>query len=240
MVIMQTASYQRGRAAIFFGSGAGVAIILLLVSQGLTSSRDTSVTTETVVSTSTETMVSTQTQTSITGVNSVTTQTSSTSILGSEAAVITAFDNHLLNIETANSTGLTDGYTKNIGLAVQTNLPQNDSPIDIGFLHSISGHYVGTNASLVVKAFIAGIFDQYNNMTMAVLNLEIANPSNSTIGSNNTVTNSTIYLAGFGTAGQARATIIMQEQYILSGGDWLISEETWTIVYYMDNLQVFA
>jgi hypothetical protein len=52
---------------------------------------------------------------------------------------------------------------------------------------------------------------------------------------NEAETNSTIGLAGFGNAGPANATVIMDMKYVQVGGVWLISGGMWTITNYMDH-----
>ena len=187
--------------------------------------------------TSTETVVVTNILTSTT--TTTTTFASSIPYNESGAAIITAFDNRLLNMQSSNYTGIMGGYRNNVTLQVKVSLSSGVNPISAGDAEGLSGNYVGSlNASLFVTNVIGSLFNHGDNMTMIVLNFNIQNLGNDVIGKvdKTAATNSTISLTGFGVyLGHTSATIIMQTNYVQAGGLWLISDETWTITNYADQ-----
>jgi hypothetical protein len=204
---------------ILIGKGAAVAIAVLLVllsvtATGIFGTRTKTVSdTSIVTSTATSTLVSTMPN------------------YDSLAPIIAAFDNYLLNVQSGNSTALKEGYLKNATLHVQTRLPSNMNPISAADAQGVSGNYVGsTDASIFSKIWIASTFNQDHNMTMMVLSFNTKETA-----SNAVEANSTIGLSGFGNAGRANGTVVMDMKYVQVDGVWLISGGTWTITNFLDH-----
>jgi len=205
---------------LLIGTGAGLAVVAVLVLQWVTMSGAFGTRTETVSVTNTVTTSAVSTSVS----------TMSFPYNDSTTPIIAAFDNYLLNIQSGNGTALMEGYMKNVTLQVRARLPSNMNPISAADAEGVSGHYVGTDASIFSKIWIAGTFNQGHNMSMTVLSFNVQG-----MVGNEAETNSTIGLAGFGNAGLANATVIMDMKYVQVGGVWLISGGMWTITNYMDH-----
>jgi hypothetical protein len=214
MIKMRHASTSGFDDGILFGTGAGLAIVALLVLESATTSG--------IFGTSTETPGVDHTYTTTVTATSVSTMQCNESM----TPITIAFDNYLLNIQSGNYVALMGDFLNNATLQVVTHLPSDVNQISATDAEGVAGQYDGgADASTFTTTWIANTFNQEHNMTMIILSFNAQDLK----------TNSTISLNGFGDVGQASATIVMQMGYVQVGDNWLISGGTWTLTNYVDR-----
>jgi len=189
--------------------GAGLALVVLLVLQSMTSSGLFGMRTVTETSTSTVTTSVTATATSI----------SPTTINASE--VIAAFANHLILITTLNVSAIDSGYVDS-----PTVVWKGESPSSSG---SLSGSNVnGPNVGIGWSDFFRG-----SSATSLVLGNETYHVA--AVGGIYVV-NSDFGFQGYGSeTGKFNGTISGQDSYVRVGNTWLISNETLDFISFYEQ-----
>jgi hypothetical protein len=186
----------RERDGILVGAGAGLTLIFLLVLQsfigsGLLSTRTVTTTTTAAVST----------------------------IPSAYDQVASAYANHLLVLDSDNTSALIDGYASNATIEWTGDANGHD------------GNYTGGNLRILLIGFTEG-FDNYSlsNETQA-------------IGAKGGfwLVNSAFDVDGFGgPVGNINITIDAQDSYVHVGSSWLIARETWNFTRYQVQYYINA